>query len=86
MEFSRSKRKNLNNLGQLFIECGEWDNADRYFQMTLTIRHNLNDLLCINDTLTALGETYRRRGLWKEAIEIQKEMLEIARRLADLEK
>lgn len=54
--------------------------------MALTIRHNLNDLLCINDTLTALGETYRRRGLWKEVIEIQKEMLEIARRLADLEK
>ena len=54
------------------------------FQRALSIRREIKDLIGTSETLDELGKVYRRRGMWKEAIEIHQEACDIWRELANI--
>lgn len=67
----------LNNIGLVYLNSGDLDNALRYFQAALTISKEMNSRQGEASNLGNIGSTYRYKGDPDQALEYLKSALKI---------
>ena len=73
----------LSNLGMIEEQRGNYDEAKRLYNGSLTIKRKLGDQLGIANTLANLGMIEQNRGNYDEAKRLYNESLEMEKRLGD---
>ncbi len=68
----------LNNLGSLAADQGKLEDAERYYQMSLTAKENLGDDRSTALTSANLADIISRRGRFSEAQRMLKEAMKLA--------
>jgi tetratricopeptide (TPR) repeat protein len=73
----------VNDLGLLYQDKGEWDQAIEYFQRSLEIDEKVGDEHGMSATFNNLGSVYHDKGEWDKAIEYFQRSLEIDEKVGD---
>lgn len=73
--------KSLNNLGNVWLALGEYDEAEGLFQQALDIRQELGLSDAISTSLLSLGVLYRDRGQLEEAESYLERSLDLRRKV-----
>jgi tetratricopeptide (TPR) repeat protein len=74
----------LMNLGSVYREQGQWQEAIAAYEQSLQTFRELGDVHGVAQTLTNLGTVYATQGQWQEAIAYYEQSLEISRQLGDV--
>ncbi len=64
-------------LGQSFKAAGQWEEAERWYLLSLDSSRKLNRELKVGEILSELAELYRMQGEWQKAAQIYHETTEV---------
>lgn len=85
LNFKRGINQCIMNLGSLYFDLGEYKTADGYFRQVLeSVKETPNDEVGLANALFSLGNSNRKLGDQKKAIEYFQKSLEIREKLGDL--
>ena len=77
--------RELNELGNAYVDYGMWDNALECYERSLSLRREAKDRRGEMVVLNNLGAFYHRQALWDEALLCYRESREIAHKLEERE-
>lgn len=70
---------NLNNIGKTYFKYGQYDNALKYFELSLEMSREINNRGVEGNILNELGRVYRMLGENDKALKYHEQSLEISR-------
>ncbi|HPE51273.1 MAG TPA: tetratricopeptide repeat protein [Methanothrix soehngenii] len=74
----------LKNMGTVYCQQGDWDDAIKMYEDSLKVFHELEDWHSKGLVLMNIGTVYSGRGRWNDAIKMYKEALKVFRDRGDL--
>ncbi|MGB5932358.1 MAG: tetratricopeptide repeat protein [Anaerolineae bacterium] len=77
--------RELNELGNVYVDYGMWDEALECYERSLSLRREAKDRPGEMVVLNNLGALYHRQALWDEALRCYRESREIAHKLEERE-
>jgi tetratricopeptide (TPR) repeat protein len=73
----------LNNIGWVYLDKADYENAMTYFQQALPLREKLGAPASIAETTNNIGETYTRTGQYGQALNYYLKALDLWRKAGD---
>lgn len=84
-ELANLDARELNELGNTYVDQGRWDEALECYKRSLSLRREIKDIRGEMVVLNNIGALYHRQALWDEALRCYREGREIAHKLGERE-